>query len=220
MKSNAIRVLAMLALVATPVLASPILVSNFSFEDAVSGLVACGANCSAGNVVIPSWTASVSGPNSGIFNVTGPGTYWSGPPTDGVQSAYAFTAASSGTVTLSQTVVPTAVAGTTYQLRVDVGQRLDLPGYLGTADILVNGNQYFVTCGAAVPGGFVACSGLYTATAADNGKSITLELSATTRQGNFDNVRLDTVPEPASFLLFGSALLVLSKLRRRRATNS
>ena len=62
----------------------------------------------------------------------------------------------------------------------------------------------------------------YLGTAADAGATITIELKSVgvvdgvTHQGNFDNVRLDGVPEPASFLLIGSALLALKAFRRRR----
>jgi|ERR1035438_3673780 hypothetical protein len=220
MKSNAIRVLATLALAAVPGFASPITVSNFSFESAVSGLVACGTNCNSGNVVIPGWTSSPTG-QSGIFQVTGAGTYWNDVGVqlaDGPQSAYVFTAASTGPVTLSQ-VVGTATAGWTYNLSVDIGQRLDLSGYMGTADLLINGAMHAITCPAALSGGFVTCTGSYTALASDNGQAITIQLNATQRQGNFDNVQLSAVPEPASFLLIGSALFALSSLRRRRANS-
>src|ERR1035438_6063295 len=91
MKSNAIRVLAILALVAIPAFASPIYVNNFSFESPVAGLVACGANCSSQNVAIPSWTASSA--HVGIFDVTGANTYWNDVGVqlaDGPQSAYVY----------------------------------------------------------------------------------------------------------------------------------
>jgi hypothetical protein len=222
MKSSAIRVLATLALAAVPGFASPIYVSNFSFESPVAGLGGCGTNCLSGNVaIIPSWTASVAG-HSGIFDVTGAGTYWNDvgvQAADGPQSAYVYTGSSTSPDTLSQTVAPLAVAGWMYTLQVDIGQRLDKPGYIGTADLLIGSTQHFVTCGTALSGGFVDCTTSYMATAADNGQAITVELSANALQGNFDNVRLDAVPEPASFFLIGSALFVLSSLRRRRANS-
>ena len=219
MKSNAIRVLAILALVAIPAFASPIYVNNFSFEDTVTGFSTClGTNCLSGNLTIPSWTSSVPG-QSGIFNVTGPnGYYWTGPPSDGVQSAYVYTRSSTAPVTLSQTVGATTVAGWVYTLTVDIGERLDTAAsFAGTADLLINGVQHFVACPAPVRGSFVTCTTSYVATASNQAMSI--ELSANALQGNFDNVRLDAVPEPASFLLIGSALFVLSSLRRRRANS-
>ena len=64
---------------------------------------------------------------------------------------------------------------------------------------------------------------MYLGTAADAGATITIELKNSlgvvgnvTHQGNFDNVQLSAVPEPASFLLIGSALLALTAFRRRR----
>ena len=221
-KSSAIRVLATLALAAVPGFASPIYVSNFNFESAVTGLVACGANCFAQNVSIPGWTPLVAG-HSGIFAVTGAGTYWTDgavQAADGPQSAYVFN--SLGTVgvtdTLSQVVGPLAVAGWTYVLQVDIGQRLD-KSFAGTADVMIGSTQHFVTCPTPTSGLFVTCAASYTAAAQDANQAITIQLNAAGLQGNFDNVRLDSVPEPASFLLIGSALFVLSSLRRRRANS-
>jgi hypothetical protein len=154
--------------------------------------------------------------------VTGAGTYWNDVGVqlaDGPQTAYVYNNTATSAVTLSQTVAPLAVAGWVYTLQVDIGQRLDKPGYIGVADLLIGSTQHFVTCGAALAGGFINCTTSYMATAADNGQAMTIELSANALQGNFDNVRLDGVPEPASFLLIGSALFVISSLKRRRANS-
>jgi hypothetical protein len=112
-----------------------------------------------------------------------------------------------------------------YTLQVDIGDRLDqgVAGFLGTADLKicagVSCTTIVATGTAPAVGGFSTYTATYLATAADSGKSLTIDLNSTGVQGDFDNVRLDAVPEPASFLLIGSALFALSVIRRRRANS-
>ena len=225
MKSNAIRVLAILALVAIPAFASPIFVNNFSFEtgfvktnSCAVGDATCGIDFTS---TISGWTVTgaAGDPTVGLFQPGGP-TGRFNTLSDGATSAI------SGGATISQMVTPTMVAGWTYVLRVDLGQRKDVP-MDGTADLLICTNSNGTSCNGAViatgttptAGSFGTFTATYLATAADAGKYITIELKSTGQQGNFDNVRLDSVPEPASFLLIGSALLGLSAFRRRRANS-
>jgi hypothetical protein len=102
-----------------------------------------------------------------------------------------------------------------YVLRVDLGNRLD-KGFTGSADLLINGKTYAATGSVPAEGTFSTWTATYVGLAADVGQSITIELKANGPQGNFDNVHLDIVPEPASLLLIGSALFVLGTLKRRR----
>ena len=107
-----------------------------------------------------------------------------------------------------------------YTLQVDIGYRLDA-AFAGTAGLLINGNPILATGSTPDRGMFGTFTATYTGLSADVGKPITIELKSSGSQGNFDNVRLDgvasegAVPEPASFLLIGSALLVLNAFGRR-----
>ena len=214
MKSSAIRVLATLALAAVPGFASPIFVSNFSFEDGPFGTAtpcSSGPTCSNYYGAIPSWTSSSV--DTSTFGRLVPGTdltkYLSGNPSDGPTQAFSIGA------TLSQVVSPTVTLGDMYVLRVDLGNRLD-KGFTGSADLLINGKTYAATGSVPAEGTFSTWTATYVGLAADVGQSITIELKANGPQGNFDNVHLDIVPEPASLLLIGSALFVLGTLKRRR----
>ena len=124
-----------------------------------------------------------------------------------------------------------AGVGTAYQLSVDIGQRKDSGSSGGSADLLIgatllNGGAHTIFALGTAPtlGNWSTfTTPTYLGTAADAGATITIELKSVgvdaqglTHQGNFDNVRLDGVPEPASFLLIGSALLALKAFRRRR----
>jgi hypothetical protein len=217
MKWNAFRILATLAMAAIPGFANPILVNNFSFEALpVGGLnnAACGAGCAwSTNLAIPGWVSDPS--TTGQFQ---PGTQ-AGNTTfftalsDGITSAY------TNLGTISQTVLPTVQLGTVYVLTVDIGARMDttFASLNGTADLLINGNMIAAIGLAPVPGTWGTFTATYTGLAADVGQSITIELRANGRQGNFDNVQLlEEIPEPMSLLLIGPALLLLTALGRRR----
>ena len=234
MKSNAIRVLAILALVAIPAFASPIFVNNFSFEQVTGGVTlpsSCGGNCavSNGNVLpILGWTGSATGPWGQWQPGSAANGFWSvGPNPDQVPAGGAGpTVAYVQGGTISQSfVLPTINSTWMYTMQVDIGDRKDfgVAGFLGTADLKIcagaSCTTILATGTAPAVGGFSTYTATYLATAADSGKTLTIELNSTGAQGNFDNVRLDAVPEPASFLLIGSALLALSAIRRRRANS-
>jgi hypothetical protein len=218
MKWNALRTFALFSLGVAPVLASPIFVSNFSFETLPgAGLpnTGCGSGCAYSTTAIPGWTTVGTG---GQFQPGTPAnTAYFTSLSDGPTSAY-----SNGTgAIISQTVIPTVVLGEVYTLMVDIGSRLDEP-FDGTAAILINGNTYNATGTTPTRGTFGTFTATYTGLLADVGKPITIELLSTGEQGNFDNVRLDGAvlgtanPEPASFVLMGSALLALTGILRRR----
>jgi len=204
----------MLVLAAVPGFASPILVSNFSFETLPGGGLpfgACGAGCAySAGVAIPGWSTTGVG---GQFQPGNPGntTYFNS-LSDGPTSAWA----SSGVI--SQ-VVGTVLASEKYTLLVDIGWRKDLP-FSGTVDLLINGHTYIATGALPTRGTFGTFTATYTSLTADVGQPINIQLISSGAQGNFDNVRLDavsTVPDPASFTLFSGGLVGLLGLLLRRS---
>ena len=203
-----------LILAALPGVASPLAITNASFETLpVGGLpYACAADCSYSAGAIPGWTMVGSG---GQFQPGNPGnTNYFDTLSDGLTSAY------SGGGVISQIVGAPVVFGEVYTLLVDIGYRKDA-AFAGSADLLINGQIYTAT-GVATQGAFTTFTATYTGLLADVGQSITIELKSNGSQGNFDNVRLDGtapdsgVPEPAAFLLAGPALLGLAAWKRRR----
>jgi hypothetical protein len=207
--------------------ASPIFIPvvNFSFEIPPAGglTTGCGTGCafSAGAIPgIPGWSGSTA--TSGEFQ---PGTQtgnlaFFSTLSNGITSAFADTA---GTI-LSQTVGATVQVGATYTLRVDLGARRDLP-FGASADLRINGHLFTATGITPTPGNWSTFTATYLGVIADANDSITIELVANRRQGNFDNVRLDVAapisavlePNSVGFLGLGLAgLLVFA--RRNRAS--
>lgn len=216
-KRNAFRVLATLALAAAPAFASPIFVNNFSFETAPVGGGGFPNNCAGGQtcqfslgVGIDGWTVTAGTGQMQLLPDT--------PPFSFVPDGTTFAFAGPGQ-TILQTVVPTVVADNVYTLQIDVGQRTGR-AFDGTFELLIGGVDVANGAGSApAQGGWSTWTATYTGVAADAGKSIAIELAPSGAQGYFDNVRLDAVPEPASFLLIGPALLFLG-LRMRRTVRS
>ena len=207
--------MAALALAAAPCFGSPIFVNDFSFETLpVGGLTftGCGAGCSySEGVGIPGWSVT-PGAQIGQFQPGNPGnTNYFSTLSDGSTNAYSNVPGS----VISQTVGATVVLGEVYTLMVDIGWRKDA-GFTGTADLMIHGIAYPAT-GTPIQGAFGLFTAAYTGTSADVGQLITIELRSSGPQANFDNVRLDAVPEPASLLLIAPALLALGLRIKRTA---
>ncbi len=193
--------------------ADSITVLNPSFETLPSsGLPnGCGAGCSYSVDQIPGW--SEDGGNSGQFqpgSSSGNFSYFNYIP-DGVTVAYT----NGGNI--YQTVGATTVAGTTYTLTVDIGQRND--GYCCTAYAALYDDGTGYTATGAIPpvGGW----SVYTAsfTALTSGDAITINLGDAGPQGDFDNVTLtatSATPEPGNIVLLGTGLLGVAGALRRR----
>jgi len=193
-------------------------VTNFSFETLPGGgLNQTGSNCSNTYSVgaIPVWIESGPGP-SGQFNPGTPGCIFNSVPNG---SIIAYT----NDGTLSQTVSATVVTGNTYTLTVFEGTRADCCTAGGdTADLLVNGVQYFATGTVATAGNWTQWTATYTGLAADAGDSITIQLGGTGNQADFDDVTLSyttpsAVPEPAYLTLLAAGLGGMMMVVRRRS---
>ncbi len=181
-----------------------IAVDNFSFEALpVGGLPFdgyLGGFFSIDN--IPGWL------NSGISGQFQPGnpsstSYFNTLP-DGPTIAYTWGDA------ISQTVGATVQGDVTYVLQVDVGLRKDCCQNLGKVQLLIGGTPILATGVEPSGGDWSTFTASYTGLSADIGKPITIQLSSSGDQGDFDNVRLDAtatpVPEPASVSLLALAL--------------
>src|ERR1035437_3006378 len=218
MKRNAFRVLATLAFAAAPAFASLITVNNYNFEIPPAlgfNTICAGVGCAYNTGLIPDW--------NGVGLSSGEGQFGTG--TSPLRFSYytaGQTIAWSNGDTISQEVGATVGIGTVYTLMVDIGQRADNESLGGSADLLIGGSSpHTITATGLAPlsGRWSTFTATYIGSAPDAGASITIELrniAPGVSQANFDNVSLTGVPEPASFLLIGSALLALKAFRRRR----
>jgi len=196
--------------------ASPITITNYSFETTGTFLGGCGTGC---NIYTqpPGWTGVAFGgfqPGTDQGNFTYFNTL-----SDGITSLYMNDLNS----VASQTVAPTVQLGVLYTLMVDLGARNDTP-FAAIASLVINGNTYTATGTAPVAGGWSMFSVQYIGQAADVGSAITIQLTTSGIQGNFDNVRLDAlspqpVPEPATLLMLGAGLVIIANRFRRRRSN-
>ncbi|NJM37880.1 MAG: PEP-CTERM sorting domain-containing protein [Akkermansiaceae bacterium] len=187
--------------------AASIFINNHSFE---SPSVGNGSFTGA----VPGWT--ITGGVAGAFNPATP-THFSGiGATDGVQNGYANAGA-----TLSQTLTALFAADTQYTLTVDVGDRRDLvfPTYFielfAGSTLLVQDNS------SLTPNdGFLTSTLTYLSPAShpELGQPLQIRLRSTgsgIQQVNFDNVRLDAVPEPSSLAMLAVGAMAFCNFRRR-----
>ncbi len=117
--------------------------------------------------------------------------------------------------TISQTVSPVVELGRTYTLQIDLGNRKDM-AFGAVAHLVINGNTYMATGITPDEGGWSTYAVTYAALPADVGQAITIQLSNTSGQGNFDNVQLFSVPESADLMLLAcvSAAVLFRAMRR------
>jgi hypothetical protein len=194
----------------------PITVLNPSFEILPSvGLShACGTGCFFSVGLIPDWNSSAP-LSSGQFQ---PGTQDGNfrnfsALSNGITSAYSNGRSS----IISQTVGATVEVGVPYVLMVDLGQRNNFfLGFRASADLLINGVKYMATGTPPTRGHWSTFTATYTGLSKDVGDSITIQLNGNGAQANFDNVRLDAVPEPSFYGVVGIGLAGLLAFARRK----
>jgi hypothetical protein len=182
--------------------AVPIAVDNPSFEDPVlfdNGFVG----------FAPEWDVV----NSGTFNPLVPFSYDFIP--DGDNVAYGGSGGS-----LSQILDVSLQAGQLYTLEVEVGARGDGTPFPGYAVQLLAGGVVLAeeSSLAPAPGTFETSVVTYLAPADDPmlGSLLEVRLVSNGIQTNFDNVRLDAIPEPGTLALLGLGLGLLAGGRRLR----
>ena len=183
-------------LMASPAAANSIAVVNASFETLPAGEPVCGATFSC--VAPTGWnmTAQSGGQintSAGFFSSQSDGT-WAAWANDG---------------TISQTVTAIAVAGVTYTLQVDMGDRNDFPNLLtnpGNISLVIGGIPHLATGPSLIDGGWVTYTASYLATAGDAGAAISILLATPGPQGAWDNVRLSDNVAPVPGPIVGAGL--------------
>jgi hypothetical protein len=202
-----------LAYFTAPIFADTIAVQNASFEITNPLTNACGTGCAFNGGPIPGWTTT--GGQQGSWQPSS--AYFSAPVPDGSIVAY------SNGGTISQTLSTSLAAQTNYLLTVAVGSRLDV-GNITTYTIALYAGGVLLNAltasNALIPlGTFADMSVGYMSGAIVPSGNLSIVLSATGAQGDFDNVRLTTtttsVSEPTSLTLLGAGLGLALLLFRR-----
>lgn len=185
--------------------ATAVSVANYSFETYSTLPYLCGGACAYSVGPIPGWNTNGS---SGQWIVGG----YAGNPSAILGNVLGYS--NGGQIWQD---VGTAVTGTIYTLQVEILHRTDA-GLAGTVQFEVGGIPVVTATGTDLGAGtWSNWTAIYTATAADAGKTLTILLNSTGSQGDFDNVRLDaSTPEPSTLLLVGTGLIGAVGVIRRK----
>jgi hypothetical protein len=204
-----------------PAAGAAIPVTNFSFEVPDLGHNTSATERFTQGVPIMGWTGTTM--SNQAFGVADPSnTQFSGTDTatlpatgDGAQYGYLNLAAgNSASFTYSGATLGTFQQGQLYRLTVAVGGRRDggLPASSSVIELLANGVPVAMQSCAAMADTFRDLTLNFTAGAGLAGQSIGIVLMAANtsngfEQGIFDNVRLEAVPEPATFTFISLGLV-------------
>lgn len=193
--------------------AASIPIQNPSFETMLGGSLpeACNPtwpNCWYGQNEIPGWS------KSGVAGQWITGNSGGNPAaSDGIVLGFANAGGS-----IWQDIA-IALPDTGYYLYVDVLHRTDHP-LAGVVQLQLDGVVVATATGADPgPGIWSLWTAFYRTTGADAGKTLTVLLSASEKQGDFDHVRAydAATPEPATMAMAALGLVWLGLMTRRRS---
>jgi len=193
------------ALVGGSVRADGITVQNSSFETFNTLTVNCAVGCNYNTGPVAGWVTT--GVEAGSWQPGSTGVYFNaGAVPDGSTIAYVVDGS------LSQDLGVGLEANSTYNLSVDVGDRLD--GFMSgnyTIALDVNGVSMCSFTGnsaSIAPGTFAEETCSFVAPASVPSGDLSVVLSGSNGQATFDNVTVDPVdtPEPSSAALLGFGL--------------
>ena len=222
-KVPCLAVVASSAVFSAAAFATPIAVTSYSFDVGVpqDGNPATQAD---GDDYVGALPTGWTGPG-GVLT-TRPNSYFDDKLADSPDLTDTDENAWSNGGTFAQVLSATLQANSVYTLTVDVGDRTDTPFpavTLGLGTGNTNGQNMLTPSTTVNPapadGGWATWTSTFTTGAAPAGlgQPLRIELVSGGIQAQFDNVRLDVVPEPtAAALLAGGALAVLGRRRRAR----
>jgi hypothetical protein len=200
-----------------PLWAGSVPVVNAGFEADVLGC-SPGPSCFDFGVV-PGWSASLGFGGSTFKPSTGlGGEFPSGIP-GGVNVA---AVGDPGNAEITQDLGFAPAPNTTYTLGVSVGQRTDAALTSYYIELLV-GSTIVASTTSPIPGPgtFVLVTAAYNSGTSPGGQDLSIVLGASGGgQADYDNVTLNTasstVPEPPSLMMFGSGIVGLAGVLRRK----